>query len=78
MEAFLANPSILDPVLTERPYPGLQATAARLRELLAGSWLWQPEVPRNLQDPLTYRCLPQIHGALRDTLSSPTASSHSS
>ena len=68
MEAFLANPSILDPVLAERPYPGLQATAARLRELLAGSWLWQPEVPRNLQDPLTYRCLPQIHGALRDTL----------
>jgi histidine ammonia-lyase len=68
MEAYLANPSILDPVLAERPFPGLQATAARLRGLLAGSWLWQPEVPRNLQDPLTYRCLPQIHGALRDTV----------
>ena len=36
--------------------------------MLAGSWLWQPDVSRNLQDPLTYRCLPQIHGALRDTL----------
>ncbi len=68
MEAYLANPSILDPVLAERPFPGLQSTAARLRELLAGSWLWQPDVPRNLQDPLTYRCIPQIHGALRDTL----------
>ena len=68
MEAFLANPSMLDPVLAERPFPGLQSTAARLRALLADSWLWRPEVPRNLQDPLTYRCLPQIHGALRDTL----------
>jgi histidine ammonia-lyase len=68
MEAFVANPSILHPVLRERPYPGLQMTAARLRDLLAGSRLWQPDVPRNLQDPLTFRCLPQILGALRDAL----------
>jgi histidine ammonia-lyase len=68
MEAFVANPSVLHPVLGERPYPGLQAVASRLRELLAGSWLWDAAVPRNLQDPLTYRCLPQVHGALRDTL----------
>ena len=68
MEAFVANPSILHPVLRERPYPGLQMTAARLRDLLAGSRLWQPDVPRNLQDPLTFRCLPQLHGALRDAL----------
>src|SRR5207342_3551231 len=27
-----------------------------------------PGVPRNLQDPLTFRCLPQLHGALRDVL----------
>jgi histidine ammonia-lyase len=68
MEAFVANPSVLHAVLRERPYAGLQTTAARLRELLAGSRLWQPGVPRNLQDPLTFRCLPQIHGALRDAL----------
>ena len=68
MEAFAANPSILDGVLRERPYPGLQATAARLRALLAGSRLWEPGAPRNLQDPLTFRCLPQLHGALRDAL----------
>jgi histidine ammonia-lyase len=69
MEAFVANPSALHPVLGERPYPGLQTVASRLRELLAGSWLWDPGVPRNLQDPLTFRCLPQLHGALRDALS---------
>jgi histidine ammonia-lyase len=68
MEAFVANPSILHAVLRERPYLGLQTTAARLRQLLTGSRLWQPGVPRNLQDPLTFRCLPQIHGALRDAL----------
>ena len=69
MEAFVANPSIFHNVLRERPYPGLQTTAVRMRELLAGSRLWQPGVPRNLQDPLTFRCLPQLHGALRDALS---------
>jgi histidine ammonia-lyase len=68
MEAFVANPSILHGVLRERPYKGLQTTAARLRELLADSSLWQPGAPRNLQDPLTFRCLPQLHGALRDAL----------
>ncbi len=68
MEAFAANPSIVHRVLRERPYPGLQAVADRLRELLAGSWLWEPGSPRNLQDPLTFRCLPQLHGALRDVL----------
>ena len=31
MEAFVANPSILNAVLRERPYAGLQTTAARLR-----------------------------------------------
>jgi histidine ammonia-lyase len=78
MEAFAANPSILHPVLRERPYPGLQSSADRLRELLADSWLWQPASPRNLQDPLTFRNLPQLHGALRDVLATPTASSPSS
>ena len=68
MEAFAANPSSLHRVLAERPYPGLQAVAARLRALLAGSWLWESASPRNLQDPLTFRCLPQLHGALRDVL----------
>ncbi len=68
MEGYLANPSILHRILAERPYPGLAESADRLRALLEGSWIWRPEVPRNLQDPLTYRCIPQVHGALRDTL----------
>ncbi|HEY2201265.1 MAG TPA: aromatic amino acid lyase, partial [Solirubrobacteraceae bacterium] len=68
LEGFAANVATLHPILRERPYPGLQSSAARLRELLAGSWLWEPASARNLQDPITFRALPQLHGALRDTL----------
>jgi histidine ammonia-lyase len=69
LEAFAANLTILHPRVAEmRPYPGIASALTRLRELLAGSSLWD-ETPRNLQDPLTFRCIPQIHGALRDVLS---------
>jgi histidine ammonia-lyase len=40
----------------------------RLRELLDGSSLWEPGAARNLQDPLTFRNLAHVHGALRDAL----------
>lgn len=68
LEAFASNLSVVDPALAvARPHPGLASSIARIRELLDGSWLWA-ECPRNLQDPLTFRTLPQVHGALRDTL----------
>ncbi len=63
LEAFGANRTMLDPAIADvRPYPGLQATLRRLRSLLAGS---QGE-PRALQDPLSFRTLPQMNGAARD------------
>jgi histidine ammonia-lyase len=69
LEAFGANVASLHPVIEQiRPFPGLAATLRRLRLLLAGSYLWQPGAARFLQDPLTFRCLPQIHGAARDAL----------
>jgi len=68
-EAFAANLSILHPAVAEaRPYAGLHATRARLVDLLDGSYLWTDGAARNLQDPLTFRGLPNIHGAARDTL----------
>jgi histidine ammonia-lyase len=70
LEAFGANVACLHPVIEQvRPFPGLAATLHQLRLLLAGSYLWQPGSARFLQDPLTFRCLPQIHGAARDALS---------
>jgi histidine ammonia-lyase len=68
LEAFAANPGLLDEAVAEaRPYPGLRSTVSRLRKLLEGSYLWDGQ-PRNLQDPLTFRTLPQVHGAARDAL----------
>ena len=69
LEAFGANVACLHPVIEQiRPFPGLAATLHQLRLLLAGSYLWQPGAARFLQDPLTLRCLPQVHGAARDAL----------
>jgi histidine ammonia-lyase len=68
LEAFAANTGALDLAVAEaRPYPGLRETLERLRTLLEGSYLWDA-APRNLQDPLCFRCLPQVHGAARDAL----------
>lgn len=54
-------------VARARPYDGIETTLERLRRLLAGSALREPGAPRFLQDPLTFRCVPQVHGAARDT-----------
>jgi histidine ammonia-lyase len=69
LEAFGANLNCLHPVIEQtRPFPGLAGTLHRLRLLLAGSYLWQPGAARFIQDPLTFRCIPHIHGAARDAL----------
>jgi histidine ammonia-lyase len=69
LEALAANPTMLHPAIGEvRPYPGLQQSLARLRALLEGSFLWAGPNARNLQDPLSFRNLPQIQGACRDVL----------
>ena len=68
-EAFRANVGALDLAVGDaRPYPGVRETLARLHGLLEGSALWEPDAARFLQDPLTFRCLPQVHGAARDAL----------
>ncbi|HEY6296554.1 MAG TPA: aromatic amino acid lyase [Streptosporangiaceae bacterium] len=69
LEAFGANLTCLHPIIEQtRAFPGLVATLNKLRALLEGSYLWQPGAARFLQDPLTFRCLPQINGAARDAL----------
>ena len=68
-EAFRANTGALHPeIANARPYPGIAETLERLHALLAGSALWEPGSARFLQDPLTFRCVPQLHGAARDAL----------
>jgi histidine ammonia-lyase len=69
-EAFAANLSVIHPAAARmRPDSGQTTASARLRELLAGSDLWRHGAARNLQDPLSIRCVPQTHGAVYDVLS---------
>jgi histidine ammonia-lyase len=69
MEGFRANLSPLDPrIVAARPAPGQQWAAAGLRTLLAGGSLAAPGSARRLQDPMSFRCVSQIHGSLRVAL----------
>jgi histidine ammonia-lyase len=68
-EALRTNVGALHPaVAAARPYPGIGETIARLHELLESSGLWEEGAARFLQDPLSFRCVPQVHGAARDAL----------
>ncbi|MBX3570236.1 MAG: histidine ammonia-lyase [Rhizobiaceae bacterium] len=61
-ETIGANRSILDTRLqAARPAVGQEDAAAQLRALLARP---DPPSPAAIQDPLSVRCLPSIHGAL--------------
>jgi histidine ammonia-lyase len=69
LDGFAANPTLLHPAIGDvRPYPGIRSTLSRLGALLEGGAIHEPGVARNLQDPLTFRNLPQIQGAARDAL----------
>jgi histidine ammonia-lyase len=67
MEATGANASVLHPAVGQaKPIPGQVAAADHLRMLLAGSPLLGPGGARSVQDALSFRVVPQVHGALRE------------
>ena len=67
--AFRANPSVLDArALALRPAPGVEAVAARLRALLGPDGLAGPDGARRLQDPLSFRCGPQVLAAFGEAV----------
>ncbi|MEA2518998.1 MAG: histidine ammonia-lyase [Chloroflexota bacterium] len=53
-----------------RPHPGQIAVAAELRHLLRDSTVQTGHhgTPHKIQDPYSLRCVPQVHGAVRDAL----------
>lgn len=56
-----------DSVHQVRPHKGQIDTASRMRELLAGSEIM--EKPKSyVQDPYSFRCVPQVHGTVKDTV----------
>ena len=50
-----------------RPHQGQIGTAARIRWLLEGSELIN-RPKEHIQDPYSFRCIPQVHGASRDSI----------
>jgi histidine ammonia-lyase len=68
MEATRGNPSVALPVVADgKPFPGLAESCRQLRAALEGSYLWRTGTPASVQDPLSFRVVPQVHGAFRDT-----------
>ena len=55
-------------VAAAKPFPGQIAAAAHVRALLAGSYLHDPRRAVSVQDPLSFRVMPQVHGALREQI----------
>lgn len=62
---------LLEPFLEQvqqiRPHAGQIETARNIRELLKGSELIARE-KQHVQDPYSFRCIPQVHGAVKDAV----------
>lgn len=68
LEAYDGRPEPFDDLLHQiRPHAGQISTAARIREFLRESELISR--PKNhVQDPYSFRCMPQVHGASKGAL----------
>lgn len=51
-----------------RPHPRQMECAAFLRQITEGSTFTRARDPLNVQDAYTLRCIPQVHGAVRDAV----------
>jgi len=70
LDALRGTPRAFDRRLHEvRPHPGQMASAAHLERLLEGSEIRASHLAcRRVQDAYSLRCIPQVHGAVRDGL----------
>jgi histidine ammonia-lyase len=71
LEGLRDTPAAFDPRLQEaRPHVGQKAAAAHLLRLLQGSEIRESHRKNDprVQDAYSVRCMPQVHGAVRDVL----------
>ncbi|MBN2774346.1 MAG: histidine ammonia-lyase [Prolixibacteraceae bacterium] len=57
----------LDNIQRIRPHKGQAQTAENFRKILDGSDLIN-QGKKHIQDPYSFRCIPQVHGAVKDTV----------
>ncbi len=70
LEAYLGSDRVFDRRINDlRPHPGQERVAGNLRALLAGSEIVQSHAEcERVQDPYSFRCIPVVHGAVRDSI----------
>lgn len=70
LEALKGTPAAFDAQIVRlKRHPGAIAVAAHMRELLAGSRIRESHRDcAKVQDAYSLRCVPQVHGAVRDVL----------
>lgn len=70
LDALRGTPRAFDERIQQaRRHPGQRESAERMRQLLEGSEIRQSHITcRRVQDAYSLRCVPQVHGAVRDTL----------
>lgn len=69
LEGLNGNITPLDPRTHRvRPYKGQGYSAARITEYLEGSYLWEPDWKKPVQDALSFRGGAHVNGAVRDAL----------
>ena len=68
LEAFNGRPDPFHNMIHQiRPHPGQIETANNIRAILQGSKLID-KPGKAVQDPYSFRCIPQVHGAVKDTV----------
>jgi histidine ammonia-lyase len=68
LEAYNGRPDPFHEKLQQiRPHPGQMETAANILNILDGSQLIR-KPGKAVQDPYSFRCIPQVHGAVKDTV----------
>ena len=55
-------------LMRARPHPGQMQTAENIRHILSGSRIAEKYRDYRVQDALSLRCMPQLHGAVKKTL----------
>jgi histidine ammonia-lyase len=72
LDGLRGTPVAFDPRIHNlRPHPGQMQSADNLRRLLEGSEIRESHITcKHVQDAYSLRCAPQVHGAVRDVLTS--------
>jgi len=68
LEAYNGRPDpFFEIIHTIRPHKGQLATARAIRYMLKGSEIFS-QYKEHIQDPYSFRCIPQVHGATKDAI----------